>query len=407
MAAALPAALPVAAQESPAPQVTAAPAESAAPAATTEPAASAPAATESQAPAATPRPPRAGPRWERATPADSARGFELHDVIAGGPGFIAVGGGRAPRENADPRAMIWLSEDGRRWQAAPLFGDAGAGVVQAIAATPEGFVAVGNGCCPDEAGVWRSADGIVWERVPDSEALAGATMADVVSDDDGIIAVGCPSTLECNGGRVWRSTDGTDWEVVADLTVIPFSVAATPAGYVITGTDSDIGGRGATATSPDGVTWTVNVAERRPGSLNDVEPFGDAVLVAGGETSGNADRQRGPRQRGVLLTTTDPTTWEVVTSGRFRGAYFEAIGVTDGMVILAGTRREEGVAAPFALWSSDLQTFLRGRFPRPNESDGARVNSAAFSADGTTAVAVGVTNDDRPVAWFSRLGADS
>jgi hypothetical protein len=194
---------------------------------------------------------------------------------------------------------------------------------------------------------------------------------------------------------------------VADLTLIPFSVAATSTGYVITGTDSDVGGRGATATSPDGVTWTVNVAERRPGSLNDAEAFGDSVLVAGGETSGNADRQRGPRQRGVLLTATDPTAWESVTSGRFRGAYFEAIGVTDGMVILAGTRREEGVTAPFSLWSSDLETFLRGRFPRPNESDGARVNSAAFSADGTVAVAVGVTDDDRPVAWFSRLAAAS
>ena len=106
----------------------------------------------------------------------------------------------------------------------------------------------------------------------------------------------------------------------------------------------------------------------------------------------NADRQRGPRQRGVLLTGSG-TTWEVVTSGRFRGAYFDAIGATDGMVILAGSRREDGVTVPFSLWSPDLDTFLRGRFPRPNEEHGATVNSAAFSADGTTAVAVGVTDD--------------
>ena len=53
------------------------------------------------------------------------------------------------------------------------------------------------------------------------------------------------------------------------------------------------------------------------------------------------------------------------------------------MVILAGTRQEKGVAVPYSLWSSDLDVFLRGRFPRPNENDGARVTSAAFSADGT------------------------
>ena len=400
------ASIPVAAQESPAPaspapSASAAP-PSAAPVASTPPVAAtpAPAATQ-QAPAATPQTPASGPKWERGTPPDADPGFALHDVIAGGPGFIAVGGGRPKRKNADPRALIWLSEDGRRWQSVPLFGDAATGVVQAIVATPDGFVAVGNACCPDGAAVWRSADGFVWERVPDAEALAGASMSDVVSGDDGLLAVGCPATLECSGGRVWRSTDGTTWEVVADLTIIPFSIAQTADGYVMTGTDSDVGGRGATATSPDGVTWTVNVAERRPGSLNDSEPFGATSLVAGGETTGGADQQRGPRRRGVLLTGSG-TTWEPVTSARFKGADFEAIGATDDMVILAGTRQEKGVAVPYSLWSSDLEVFLRGRFPRPNENDGARVTSAAFSADGRTAVAVGATEDDRPVAWFSR-----
>jgi hypothetical protein len=398
--------LPVAAQESPAPAASTPPGASAAPASAAPATSAQPAATESQAPAATPRPPRAGPRWERGTPAGAARGFALHDVIAGGPGFIAVGGGRARRENADPRALIWLSEDGRRWQAAPLFGDAGTGVLRAITATSDGFVAVGNACCPDQAAVWRSADGIVWERIPTTDTLAGASMADVVSVDDGLVAVGCQATLECSGGRVWRSADGgVTWEVVADVTMIPFSIAATPDGFVMTGTDSDIGGRGATASSPDGVTWTISVAERRPGSLNDAQPFGDTVLVAGAETSGNADRQRGARQRGVLLT--GGTTWEVVRSARFQGASFESIGTGEGAVILVGSRREEGVTVPFSLWSSDLDTFLRGRFPRPNESDGATVNSAAFAADGATAVAVGVTADDRPVAWFSRPRASS
>src|SRR5688572_2106544 len=78
--------VPVAAQESPAP-ATPAPAPA-------TPAPASPAAAVSPPPEASPapteRPPRAGPRWQRAVPADTGRGFELHDVIAGGPGFIAV-----------------------------------------------------------------------------------------------------------------------------------------------------------------------------------------------------------------------------------------------------------------------------------------------------------------------------
>jgi hypothetical protein len=388
-------AVPVAAQESPAP-ATQAPAT---PAPATPASAASPAPEASPAP--TERPPRAGPRWQRAVPADAGRGFELHDVIAGGPGFIAVGGGRPRREGADPRALIWLSEDGRQWQATPLFGDAGSGVVEAITATPDGFVAVGSGCCPDRAAVWRSADGFVWERVADSEALAGATMVDVVSSDSGLVAVGCPATLECSGGRVWRSSDGgTSWEVASDTTMIPFTVAQTADGFVAAGTDSDLQGRGATATSADGTTWTVTVADRRPGSFSDAETFADTVLVAGSE------RVSRRRDDGVLLQGPE-SSWQEVTSSRFEGSSFEGLGTSAGMVVLVGSRQEDGVTVPFTLWSSDLDSFLRGRFPNAHEEDGARVNDAAFSADGTLAVAVGALDDGRPAVWFSELEADS
>ena len=325
-------AVPVAAQETPAP-ATPAPATPAP--ATPAPATPAPAASPAPeaSPAPTERPPRAGPRWQRAVPADTGRGFQLHDVIAGGPGFIAVGGAQPRREGADPRALIWLSEDGREWQAAPLFGDAGIGVVEAITATPDGFLAVGSGCCPDRAAVWRSADGFVWERVADSEALADATMVDVVDSDSGLVAVGCPATLECTGGRVWQSSDGgTTWEVAADMTMIPFSVAQTADGLVVAGTDSDLGGRGATATSPDGTTWTVTVADRRPGSFSDAETFADAVLVAGSE------RVSRRRDDGVLLQGPE-SAWQEVTSSRFEGSSFEGLGTSAGMVVLVGSAR--------------------------------------------------------------------
>jgi hypothetical protein len=238
----------------------------------------------------------------------------------------------------------------------------------------------------------------VWARVPDSDAFAGASMVDVVSSGSGLVAVGCQAILECSSGRVWRSTDGTTWEVTAEMTMIPFSVTQTPDGFVATGTDSDIGGRGATATSPDGTTWTVEVAEARPGSLNDAEVFGDTVLAAGQTAA------RRNRDDGVLRRWTGEA-WEQVSSGRFEGSVFKGLGTSDSMIVLTGSREEDGVTVPFSLWSSDLDTYLRGRFPRPNEATGATVNSAAFSADGSFAVAVGVLEDDRPAAWYSELGA--
>ena len=99
--------------------------------------------------------------------------------------------------------------------------------------------------------------------------------------------------------------------------------------------------------------------------------------------------------------------WEQVRSSRFEGSVFEGLGTNDTRVVLTGSREEDEVTVPFSLWSSDLDTYLRGRFPRPDERAGARANSAAFSADGTFAVAVGVREDGRPAVWYSELETGS
>ncbi len=154
--------------------------------------------------------------FERADVPFAPAGVELWDVVAGGPGFVAVGGGFAEGDETST-AVIWVSDDGRAWQSVPLFGEAATGVPRAVTATADGFVAVGSGCCPDEAAVWLSPDGLAWERLPASPSLEGSAMLDVAATADGIVAVGCRAELECFTGLAWNSADGRTWSDPVDL----------------------------------------------------------------------------------------------------------------------------------------------------------------------------------------------
>ncbi len=61
--------------------------------------------------------------WQRADTPSAPTDLELWDVIAGGPGFIAVGGGFEAGKEVGT-AAIWVSEDGWAWQSVALLGDA-------------------------------------------------------------------------------------------------------------------------------------------------------------------------------------------------------------------------------------------------------------------------------------------
>jgi hypothetical protein len=111
----------------------------------------------------------------------------VNDIIEGGPGYIAVGGGTP--NGLDHRALVWLSDDGLRWRAQPVFGEAAVGSMTGVAALHDGgYVAVGRDFGPEteraqmvHAIVWHSADGFRWERVPPDASFAGSTMFDVTA----------------------------------------------------------------------------------------------------------------------------------------------------------------------------------------------------------------------------------
>ena len=146
-----------------------------------------------------------GATWRRVTAPALAAGA-MRAVVAGGPGFVAVGSGAA-----DDRAMAWTSPDGVDWTAVP-------GVTSflnytlpirahAVAATGSGLVAVGwksdggNG----SAVAWTSPDGVRWDRVPDVPSFSGGEMDGIASVGSGLVAVGLTGYPDNDAAYAWTS----------------------------------------------------------------------------------------------------------------------------------------------------------------------------------------------------------
>jgi hypothetical protein len=322
----------------------------------------------------------------------------LYDVVAGGPGFIAVGGGSRGRNAARPEALIWVSDRGRRWQSVPLFGDAAEGTIRAITQTTDGYVAVGDGRAG--AAVWRSTDGLGWQRVPHAEVFDGAVMFDVADGPAGLLAVGCQGGIDCATSRAWRSSDGVDWESLdSPPPGLPLAIAATDAGYLVSGRQPP-GAQPMLVSSSDGQSW-------QPGTGLPAGPAGLAALGAfEGALAGGSSAESGA-SRALLLRSGGGTAWQSIGHQSFRGTDFADIAATTSGVLLLGSRtqRAEGEQRrrPVALWSEDLASFRPTPFPAASLRAGGEVNAAAFSANGSLIVAVGATNRPLPTIWFSRM----
>lgn len=335
--------------------------------------------------------------WERATVPNTPAGLELWDVTAGGPGFIAVGGGFELGAQVGS-AIIWVSADGRTWQSVPLFGDAAQGIPRAITATPDGFMAVGSGCCPDVAAVWLSPDGLSWERLPDQASFAETAMFDVSPAPDGLVAVGCSAVMECMSGLAWSSRDGRTWSEPVLMDLLPLSVAATSAGIMALGSSEPYEGVAALALSEDGVTWTDAISLSDGGSLHAAIDMPDGILAAGGTfdfESGESDA--------LAATSPDGAAWELLPTRRLRGLWTEDVAARDDGVLLVGWRATWDGQVPTTLWTTDLRTFTRGSFPREVKRSGL-LYGVAFSEDGATAVTVGSTVLNRgaiPTVWVN------
>ena len=124
----------------------------------------------------------------------------ISDVIAAGPGLIAVGDIWSDEDEMST-GVIWYSTEGRTWTRVPhedqMFNDT---VVLGIAEGGPGFVAVGNAFnqeYPDEDTRRQCGPpriGISWSRVPHNEEAFGGPglqeMHDVTAGGPGLVSVG-------------------------------------------------------------------------------------------------------------------------------------------------------------------------------------------------------------------------
>lgn len=158
---------------------------------------------------------------------------EIQDVVAGGPGFVAVGVRHGGFSGTLPFAqeiltgsfrgllpgrsqgVIWTSRDGLVWtrvpeERVPETGREGARLY-AVATGGSGLVAVGF---RDVAGqvdpvVWTSPDGETWSAAADLEQTLQATgrqaMFDVIEGGPGLVAAGGDGFSEGADAVIWTS----------------------------------------------------------------------------------------------------------------------------------------------------------------------------------------------------------
>jgi hypothetical protein len=136
----------------------------------------------------------------------------INGMIATSVGLFAVGWdsetsyfsqGNGDRDDVG-RAAIWTSTDGATWirlEASDAFPGEGYEVATDLVEGGPGLVAVGAGFADLERWgvVWVSADGVSWTRVPHDRADLPRPLAAIAADPDGLVAVGGPG--------VWVSGD--------------------------------------------------------------------------------------------------------------------------------------------------------------------------------------------------------
>ncbi len=163
-----------------------------------------------------------GVTWSRAvieTPNGNPDPGELSVVVEGGSGLIALG------SNGLDVFEVWTSADGATWSALPqeAIPDEPVAVTDVVAAGP-GFLAVGRqgfeqGCAQCDPpttvpALWTSADGLQWERVPHDPSMFGdeGGLFSVAAGNGHIVAIGSPTgRLDGDVSVVWTSTDGLTW----------------------------------------------------------------------------------------------------------------------------------------------------------------------------------------------------
>lgn len=298
--------------------------------------------TQSPAPSST------APAWHRVT-ATPERGYALQDVVAGGPGFVAVGSG-----GLFGPGMSWVSADGTSWTEGPAAAALETTILDTVAVTNGGLVAFGRSCgtnsCAFDAisgahapltGAWTVDPAVLsgsppegWQGKPTQIALGGPRLLAV-----GYLACSCSGAT----GRVWTSVDGIDWTSVPYGPVFDqaefLSVIWAKGTFVAVGASDTVTGDTATGqtvdhldasvwTSTDGLTWTREFADSASAnsSMLSVTAGGPGFVAVG--TSGSS---------AAVWTSADAVHWTRVPDGpAFAGAQMHGVAAGPSGLVAVG-----------------------------------------------------------------------
>ena len=328
--------------------------------------------------------------WSRSM--DAALGGDgaqqgMVDVVAAGPGLVALG-----HEGQDPDTglvggVVWTSPDGSAWTrvhtiAAPEAGECGVFPfwTSAVAGGP-GLVAVGGGWgwwrdeCDQATVVWTSRDGGSWQQHRVEPVAWLEQMVDVTAGGPGLVAVGVRrADTEDSSAAVWTSPDGVTWTPVPDDEAvfggkgsqIMMSVTRGGPGLVAVGGDRD--SSAAVWTSPDGLTWTrVPDDEAVFGGQGNQHMSGVTIggpgLVAVGEDWADTETGGG---RAAVWTSPDGVTWtrvaddEAVFSVAGRNTSMGQVATLGSTLVATGIALDptsNGAHEPLAWSSTDGVTW--------------------------------------------------
>lgn len=219
--------------------------------------------------------------WQQATIPTTGGNAWLSDVTAGGPGLVAVGWDWVTPER--PRPLVWLSSDGRSWDAVDT-ADLGQGQIGRVGVTEAGLVAFATEAWDDVSPVaWTSSDGRDWQPSYSESVIEVASSRALVGSGATLTAFLQPrpaagDETESVSVSVWRASSPDVWTKLAEL---PSSngarvdvAAAGPLGWVAAGGTEE---RWLAWTSSDGVTW--QLAASAPAHVQAI--FGDGAGFIG------------------------------------------------------------------------------------------------------------------------------
>jgi Neocarzinostatin family len=215
-----------------------------------------------------------GRTWTRSEPSGLQPQAAGHLVLLNGladsnNGMLVLVGAEASGDISSGDAAAWTSTDGLHWtrvEPSAAFRDA---KLNAVAATTDGFLAVGDDGFPGPSvqmpglrggAVWHSADGRTWARLPGPASFAHQELLGIVATTGRDLVWGVPPF---GGGGFWSSSDGQSWAPATASSGGTLGqigqVLPTASGYVAVGWLTVPGSAGGTVgeiwISADGQTW--------------------------------------------------------------------------------------------------------------------------------------------------------